>query len=88
MAHPEPTSPEERADLARRFISRFDLQFPILLDTISNEVDDLYAAMPLRLYLIDEQGIVIFRTPAGSPGFDPEAWRDVIQQHLQEAGAA
>jgi hypothetical protein len=81
----EPTSLDERARLAHLLVSRCDLRIPILLDGIDNAVDDLYAAMPLRLYLIDDQGAVIFRTPAGSPGFSPDAWRQAIEQHLDHS---
>ena len=55
---------------------------PMLLDNMSNEVDRLYAALPDRLYLLDENGVVTFRTVVGSPGFDVEAWHAAIKRHV------
>ena len=40
---------------------------------MSNEVGTLYAALPERLYVLDSEGVVTFRTVVGSPGFDVEA---------------
>ncbi|MFI5045686.1 MAG: deiodinase-like protein [Acidimicrobiia bacterium] len=87
VLYDEPTTMDERAAVAHDLVSREGLAMPVLLDDMANEMDRLYAAMPVRLYLIDEQGTVIFRTVAGSPGFDVDAWRDAIRRHV-DAGAA
>jgi hypothetical protein len=80
-----PTSLEERAQLARELVVRFHLAMPVLVDDVDDEVDTAYAAMPLRLYLIDEAGSVAFRTLVGSPGFDVDAWDLAIEEHLNDA---
>jgi len=68
---------------------REGFEMPMLLDDITNEVDRLFAAMPMRLYLIDEKGAVLFRTVVGSPGFDIGAWEDAIRGHVEgRAGTA
>jgi hypothetical protein len=82
VVYDEPTSMEARAAVARDLVSREGLAIPVLLDGITNQVDRLYAAMPIRLYVIDETGTVVFRTVVGSPGFDIEAWRDAIARHV------
>ena len=56
---------------------------PMLLDDMSNEVDRLYAALPDRLYLLDEKGIVVFRTLVGSRGFLVEPWYEAIKNYLE-----
>ena len=53
-------------------------EMPILLDNMDNEVDGNYAAMPERLYVIDPEGKIAYRSEMGPWGFDAEAWRDVI----------
>ena len=75
-----PTSLEERAELARLLVVRFHLAMPVLVDDVDDEVDTHYAALPLRLYLIDEDGAVAFRTLVGSPGFDVDAWERAIEE--------
>ncbi|MBI1990580.1 MAG: hypothetical protein HYS65_12820 [Betaproteobacteria bacterium] len=62
------------------------IRIPMLLDNMSNKVDRLYAALPDRLYLLDEKGVVIFRTVVGSPGFDVDAWYAAIRRHVGIAG--
>lgn len=78
----QPTSMQEREDLAQFCVARLNLKMPMLVDNMANEVDALYAALPDRLYLLDKKGIVAFRTVVGSPGFDVEAWYRAIRRHL------
>ena len=78
----QPKSIEEREELAQVCVLRLNLKMPMLLDNMSNEVDRRYAALPDRLYLLDENGVVVFRTLVGSPGFDVEAWHAAIQRHV------
>lgn len=82
VLYEQPKSIEEREEVAQVCVLRLDLKMPMLLDNMSNEVDRLYAALPDRLYLLAENGVVVFRTPVGSPGFDVEAWRAAIQRHI------
>jgi hypothetical protein len=49
---------------------------PILLDNMQNEVDDKYAALPERLYVLNKDGEVYYRGIMGSPGFNkPSKYR-------------
>ena len=56
---------------------------PTLLDDRSNQVDTLYAALPDRLYLIDENGLVVFRTLVGAMGFLVEPWYEAIKKSVE-----
>ncbi len=80
----QPKSVEEREALAQVCVLRLNLRMPMLLDNMSNEVDRLYAALPDRLYLLDENGVVVYRSTVGSPGFDVEAWNTAIRRHIGE----
>ena len=80
VLYEQPKSIEEREELAQVCVLRLDTKMPMLLDNMSNEVDRLYAALPDRLYLLDEHGVVIFRTVVGSPGFDVDAWHTAIRR--------
>ncbi len=82
VLYEQPKSIEEREELAQVCVLRLDLKMPMLLDNMPNEVDRLYAALPDRLYLLDENGVVIFRTVVGSPGFDVGAWYAAIKRHV------
>lgn len=84
----QPASLAERAEIAQVCALRLNLKMPMALDDMSNQADGLYAALPERLYLIDEEGRVVFRTVVGSPGFDVNAWCEAIRCHLDARGAA
>jgi len=82
ILYEQPKSIKEREELAQVCVLRLNLKMPMLLDDMSNEVGRLYAALPDRLYLLDEHGVVIFRTVVGSPGFDVDAWYAAIRRHV------
>ncbi|MBT3535037.1 MAG: hypothetical protein HN478_14235 [Rhodospirillaceae bacterium] len=77
-----PTTIEERAEIAEVCVLRLNMEMPMLLDDMTDQADGLYNALPERLYLIDEAGIVRFKTVAGSMGFKPENWANAITELL------
>ena len=77
-----PTTIEERADLAQTCVLRLEMAMPTLLDDMNDTVDTLYNGLPERLYVLDADHTVYWKTVAGSPGFDPEAWREAIARLL------
>lgn len=83
-----PKNKEEREALAEVCMLKLALNMPMVVDDMEDTIDAAYNALPERLYLIDGQGRVVFKTVAGSHGFDPEAWHDAIEQHLSEEGKA
>ena len=58
---------------------------PTLIDEMTNEVGEAYSGMPDRLYLIDEAGLVAYRSGPGPFGFKPDDFERGIVSHL--AGA-
>ncbi len=82
ILYEQPRTIDAREELAQVCMLRLDLQMTTLLDNMDDEVDRLYAALPDRLYLLDAQGKVVFRTAVGSPGFDVEIWHAAIAAHL------
>jgi hypothetical protein len=75
-----PGSIEERAEIAEVCALRLTMAMPMLLDDMTDQADGLYNALPERLYLIDAQGIVRYKTVAGSMGFKPEDWAAAIAE--------
>ena len=74
----QPTTADERAEVAGVCIINLKFEMPMLLDNMDNELDGKYAAMPERLYVIDPEGKIAYRSEMGPWGFDVEAWREVI----------
>ena len=77
-----PTTMDEREAMAEVCMLKLDIQIPMVVDDMTDSIDRAYNALPERLYLIDAAGKVVFKTVAGSHGFDPEAWNDAIGAHL------
>ena len=69
---------DERAAVAEVCVLRLNMAMPMLLDDMTDQADGLYNALPERLYLIDGEGIVRFKTVAGAMGFKPEDWAAAI----------
>lgn len=68
---PQPKSDAERLAVARTCQAHLDLDLPLLVDTIDDRVGTQYSGMPNRLYLVDQQGRVAFKSGRGPFGFKP-----------------
>ena len=79
VIHNAPTTADERADLAEMCVLRLNLKVPMLLDDMSDTVDGLYHALPERLYLLDADHRIHWRTVSGPRGFDPDAWAEQMR---------
>lgn len=71
VAIAQPTSYEERVKVAQTCGARLNLGFPMLVDTIDDTAGARYSGMPSRLYLIDGQGKVAYKSGRGPFGFKP-----------------
>jgi len=52
----QPISTIERCGVARAFCRAYDLKVPMIVDTISNEFSETFAAWPIRFYVLNERG--------------------------------
>jgi len=52
---------------------------PMLLNSMTNAIDRLYAALPERFYMIDAAGRIVYRGEPGPWGFDSERWEEAIR---------
>jgi hypothetical protein len=65
----DPTTQEERCEVARYFADEFHLSLPILVDSIDDKAEAAYTAMPERIYVIDADGKVAYKGGPGPGGF-------------------
>src|SRR5881394_537791 len=61
VCYPQPVTLEDRVRIARDFIARCDVEIPFAIDDIDNAADDLYAAWPERLYVIEIDGTIAYK---------------------------
>ncbi len=78
----QPTTIDERAEVAEACVLGLNLAMPTLLEDIDDAVDQAYAALPERLYVIDPDGGVTHQAGPGPFGFDTDAWEKAIQEAI------
>jgi Iodothyronine deiodinase len=83
----QPTTYDERVEAAHACTLGMDISIPTLIDGMSNEVGDAYAAMPDRLYLVDADVKIAFRSGPGPFGFKSDEFEEAIAQLVQEQPA-
>ena len=67
-----PTTLEQRCELAQGCVADLGIRFPALVDDMKNSTDIAYSAWPERLYLIGVDGRVIYKSQPGPFGFSSE----------------
>jgi len=77
-----PTSNEERENVASSCVRKLHIAIPALMDSIANKVEQEYTAWPDRLYLIGPDGRIRFKSAPGPFGFDPPALAAALRKTL------
>ncbi len=72
VVYEQPVTAGEREAVAGACALRLEISIPTLIDEMTNQVDRAYAALPDRMYLIDAEGRVAYRSEPGPWGFKPE----------------
>lgn len=67
-----PKDEEERAFIAGACVRKLGLKLPAVLDEFGNSTERAYTGWPDRLYLIDTQGKVAYKSKPGPFGFKPD----------------
>jgi len=88
VLYEQPKTADERAALAGVCMLNLGFGMPMLLDNMDDEVDCRYAALPERLYVLDEDGVIVYRGVMGSRGFDVESWREAVEKEAATVGPA
>jgi hypothetical protein len=78
----DPKTLDERKQVAERFQLALQYRIPILVDEIDDPVNKAYAALPTRLYLVDENGRIVYAGGLGPFGFKPAELKLEIDQLL------
>ncbi len=75
----DPGSTEERVEVAAMCAINLEIRIPVLVDEVDDQIALAYGALPDRLYLIGQDGSVVFQGERGPFGFSPEALEDAIR---------
>jgi hypothetical protein len=82
----QPKTYDARVEVARQCGRLLDLGFPMLVDTIDDLVGARYSGMPGRLYVIDREGKIAFKSGRGPYLFKPaELEQSLVMLLLDQA---
>jgi hypothetical protein len=73
-----PKNEEERALVAGACVRKLGIKFPAVLDQFDNPTEKAYTGWPDRIYLIDANGRVAYKSKPGPFGFKPEELSKVL----------
>lgn len=83
---PEPVTLAQRRKVAASCQSTLlDGVVPLYVDSIGNEVNEMYAARPTRIYLIGTDGEVVYNPGLGPFGFNPDHLAREIEKYFAES---
>lgn len=84
MSHYDPTTLEERQEVAGECVQSLDLSINTYVDDLDDHVNRTYAAWPMRLYLVGLDGKVVYAGGVGPYGFSPAKLEKAIANYLEE----
>ena len=82
IIYKQPTTDDERTEVAAVCQIAMDLKMPYYVDGIDNDVEEKYKSLPMRLYLIGADGKVAFTGDRGPFGFNMDTWVEAIEEQL------
>ena len=71
IAVAQPREAGEREGVARKCCSALGMTMPMVVDAMDDRVGHLYSGMPDRLYVLDADGRVAYKSGRGPFGFMP-----------------
>lgn len=78
----DPTTDDERHDVAVACALRLKIRMPVVIDSIDDRIARAYGALPDRLYLIGKGGKISFQGAPGPAGFRPAELEQAIEAEL------
>lgn len=77
-----PRSFDERSSLAGTCIRQLHMPIPALIDDFGNTTEMAYTGWPDRLYVIDRNGRVAYKSRPGPFGFEPAGMEQALKTVL------
>jgi thiol-disulfide isomerase/thioredoxin len=89
IAIKQPRLQSERVSVAKQCCTSLTISMPVLVDEMDDRVGHAYSGMPNRLYLIDREGRVAYKSGRGPFGFKPgELEQSLVMLLLDQESAA
>ena len=77
-----PKSLGEREKVAGTCTVKLGIEFPSVVDGMDNQTEIAYTGWPDRLYVIDREGRIAFKSSPGPFGFKPDGVAETLKRLL------
>ena len=77
-----PRNLDEREYVAGACVRKLGIKFPAVIDGFDNTVEKAYTGWPDRMYLIDTQGRVVYKSRPGPFGFKTDELKAALAKLL------
>jgi type I thyroxine 5'-deiodinase len=77
-----PKTLEERCAVAATCLTKLTLKIPPLVDDLANSTEIAYTAWPDRIYVLDREGSVAYKSYPGPFGFKPAEMAETLKRLL------
>ena len=81
VVYTQPQTRAQRIAIASDFIQRLHVSLPVAIDDMDNRANLVYAAWPERIYIVNEDGRIVYRGALGPFGYHPEEARAWLAAH-------
>lgn len=82
-----PRNEDERAAIAGACVRKLGIKFPAVLDEFGNSTEQAYTGWPDRIYLIDAQGRIAYKSKPGPFGFKPNELEAALSKTVSSRGS-
>jgi hypothetical protein len=82
----QPTRLDERTSIAGQCCTKLAISMPLLVDEMNDRVGRVYSGMPDRMYVIDRDGLVVYKGGRGPFGFKPGEMEQALVMLLLDGG--
>lgn len=79
-----PKTDAERLDVATACVLKLGIELPALIDGIEDGTEQDYTGWPDRLYVIDSEGRVAYKSRPGPFGFQPSEMEEALVKTLAD----
>jgi Iodothyronine deiodinase len=87
VVYASPTDLASRTEIAGVCVVRLGIKLPAVVDRFDDSTERAYSGWPDRLYLIDRDGRIAYKSRPGPFGFEPAELEQALQSLLPRAVA-
>jgi hypothetical protein len=78
VVYASPADATERVNLAGVCVRKLGIEMPAIVDNFDDSTDAAYSGWPDRLYVVDREGRIAYKSAPGPFGFKPAEMERVI----------